>query len=793
MSLGVGDPEVVGEYRLLDRLGSGGMGVVYLARAASGRQVAVKVVHSQFAEDEEFRDRFRQEVAAARRVSGAYTVPVVDADPDAERPWMATLYVPGRTLAEELAERGPLSAARLRRLALGLAGALGDIHRVGVVHRDLKPANVLMAKDGPRVIDFGVSRAADGQALTVTGRVLGTPPFMSPEQLNRPHEVTAASDVFSLGTLLAFAATGYGPFDADSPYLTAYRVVHEPPALAELAQPLRDVVARCLAKDPARRPELPELVEAFTGLPARGPVRVAARGATAGVVTSGVAAGGAPGRAAGGAVSAVAAGSAAVRAGGAVGAAAGAGRARRDGAAGDTAGSPAGGLASGAAAGGAAAGGAGGRAGALLRWPRGRWPRRVLGSLASLTALGLGCGAFLLFGPDDGVRTSGPVGRGVRAAALPDGWRPWEVALHPSGVTPKAGPAGTAGLGEVFDPQCVARQTRLFCGGMGFPTVRLDARSGRLDWRTGALSDPEEMASGSQPIGVRGGLVFVHDAPSEGRTRLVALDAESGEEVWSRQVSDSAEAAIAGDLVLSSAPGDGAITARHSATGEVRWSYPVPPGQECSPAGHAGLPYALCWADDGESETTLVRRLDRASGAATELAHLRNVDEPLGTDGGDLLFLRYQDRDGAPYQSLVRLDAVTGKRREVRMPRLALGHGSLAGGRLFFVQSSGRVTAVDPRSGRTLWSSLSDVERLGLPSVSTREHTVYLCNGSGRVLALDLRDGGERWQTGPRSADSGFGMSMETSAVLRVDGALVASASDGTLFSVDPNSPDPGR
>lgn len=381
----------------------------------------------------------------------------------------------------------------------------------------------------------------------------------------------------------------------------------------------------------------------------------------------------------------------------------------------------------------------------------------------------------------------------MRVVALPEGWRPWEVALHRSEVTPKAGPAGTAGLGEVFDPQCVARGTRLFCGGMGFPTVRLDARSGRLDWRTDALSDPTDIASGSQPIGVRGGLVFVHDSPSEGSTRLVALDGESGAEVWSRQVSDSAEAAIAGDLVLGSAPGDDAITARQATTGEVRWSYPVPPGQECSPAGHAGLPYALCWAEDGESDTTLVRRLDRASGAATELARLRNVDEPLGTDGRDLLFLRYQDRDGAPYQSLVRLDAVTGERREVRMPRLALGHGSLAGGRLFFVQSSGRVTAVDPRSGRTLWSSVSDVERLGLPSVSTREHTVYLCNGSGRVLALDLRDGGERWQTGPRSADSGFGMSTETSAVLRVDGALVASASDGTLFSVDPNSADPGR
>ncbi|MGI3203006.1 serine/threonine-protein kinase [Streptomyces sp. GLT-R25] len=265
-----GEPGAIGSiggYELVDRLGSGGMGVVYLARSVSGRQVAVKVVHAQYALDEEFRARFRQEVAAARRVSGAFTAPVVDADPDAELPWMATLYVPGRTLSEMVDREGPLGGPDLRALALGLVEALRDIHQAGVVHRDLKPSNVLMAGDGPRVIDFGISRAADSQALTVTGRLIGTPPFMSPEQFASPRDVTAASDVFSLGSLLVFAATGNGPFDGGSPYVTGYQVMNEPPSLDGVPQPLRGVIERCLDKDPAARPQLAELQGLFGSLP----------------------------------------------------------------------------------------------------------------------------------------------------------------------------------------------------------------------------------------------------------------------------------------------------------------------------------------------------------------------------------------------------------------------------------------------------------------------------------------------------------------------------------------------
>ncbi|WP_326668833.1 endo alpha-1,4 polygalactosaminidase [Streptomyces canus] len=267
MSLSPGDPESIGGYTLVDRLGSGGMGVVYLGRSDSGRQVAVKLVHPAYALDEEFRTRFRQEVAAARRVSGAFTAAVVDADPDAPQPWMATLYVPGRTLADVVAQDGPLRGSALRVLALGLVEALRDIHRVGMVHRDLKPSNVLMAEDGPRVIDFGISYAVDNEALTMTGRLIGTPPFMSPEQFAAPREVTGASDVFSLGSLLVYAATGSRPFDGSSPYLTGYQVMYEPPALEGVAEPLRSIAERCLDKDPAARPELGELRELLRALP----------------------------------------------------------------------------------------------------------------------------------------------------------------------------------------------------------------------------------------------------------------------------------------------------------------------------------------------------------------------------------------------------------------------------------------------------------------------------------------------------------------------------------------------
>lgn len=261
-------PEYTGHYRLESRLGAGGMGVVHLAESASGMKLAVKVVHAAFAKDPEFRGRFRQEIAAARRVSGAFTAPVVDADPEAERPWMATLFIPGPTLSDEVKRNGPMNPGQLRRLMAGLAEALRDIHRVGVVHRDLKPSNVLLAEDGPKVIDFGISRPKDSELRTETGKLIGTPPFMAPEQFRRPREVGPAADIFALGSVMVHAATGRGPFDSDSPYVVAYQVVHDEPDLTGVPENLAPLVLRCLAKDPEDRPTPDELMRALRSVAA---------------------------------------------------------------------------------------------------------------------------------------------------------------------------------------------------------------------------------------------------------------------------------------------------------------------------------------------------------------------------------------------------------------------------------------------------------------------------------------------------------------------------------------------
>ncbi|MFD4561625.1 protein kinase [Streptomyces sp. NPDC058469] len=264
--LGAADPQRIGAYRLLARLGTGGMGHVYLARSDRGRTVAVKLVREELAAQEEFRARFRQEVRAARRVGGHWTAPVLDADTEAEVPWVATGYVAGPTLQQVVGrDRGALPERSVRILAAGLAHALQDIHAAGIVHRDLKPSNVLVTIDGPRVIDFGIARALETQAgdgLTRTGSLVGSPGFMAPEQV-RGDRITPACDVFCLGSVLAYAATGTLPFGTANSGVHAlmFRIAQEEPDLSGVPEGIADLVHDCLRKDPATRPTLHRILD----------------------------------------------------------------------------------------------------------------------------------------------------------------------------------------------------------------------------------------------------------------------------------------------------------------------------------------------------------------------------------------------------------------------------------------------------------------------------------------------------------------------------------------------------
>lgn len=536
MSLRGSDPAEIGGYPLEARLGSGGMGTVFLARTSSGRPVAIKLIHQQFAGDEEFRIRFRQEVAAARRVSGAFTAAVVDAAPEAEQPWMATTYIEGKTLAQHVAAAGPLDGAELRRLAIGLAEALRDIHRVGVVHRDLKPSNVVLSAEGPRVIDFGISRAADQQTLTMTGRVIGTPPFMSPEQLQAPRGVGPASDIFSLGTLLVYAATGSGPFDADSPYMTAYQVVHEEPSLGAVPEALRTVVGSCLDKEPAGRPSADELLVLLRDLPAdlggAGPTGTQA-GRTRDVITQHHDALPTPVPTA-------------VAEAGTVGTGTSVGRRLRN-----------------------------------------RW-RPVLAAAVAVAAIAGGVAALQSGGQAGG--DGGDKGGSVAepGASLPEGFAPWHKTV-------------AGGRADIPDElRCVARGEALFCGGGGVVAARVHSRDGSREWTAKSPGVPVQGTSlvGATDDTVLGYRFAAEDAPQDPRSEVVALDAESGRELWSAPTGAQStaltgrnqDAVVSGSAVLMVDAANSRLEARNAHSGKVTWATPFPSGTRCAPSSPGAVP-----------------------------------------------------------------------------------------------------------------------------------------------------------------------------------------------------------
>ncbi|WP_328222817.1 serine/threonine-protein kinase [Streptomyces sp. NBC_00310] len=745
MPLRSDDPRSVGGYRVVDRLGNGGMGVVYRARSRSGREVAVKVVHAQYAQDAVFRSRFRQEIEAVRKVSGAFTAAVVDADPEAERPWMATQYVPGRSLAQRIRDRGPLHDTELRPLALGLVEALREIHRAGVVHRDLKPANVLMADDGPRVIDFGISRAAENLALTETGQMIGTPPFMSPEQLTDARTAGPASDVFSLGTLLVYAVTGRGPFDADSPYLTAYRVIHDEPVLDGVDPRLSTVLARCLAKEAAGRPGLDELAREFEAAlpePEPGALPAVTRREDVAAAATEIHVGTGPGA--------------------------------------DAEPDPR---------------------------PARRRLRPLLAATGTVGALVLGLTAYLL-GPGQartGDKATPAPSSTSRWTAPPSGWKPWQTTVF---ATAAAGarrslPAKDGNNGGA--PSCQVHGEDVYCGGAGALPVRVDGRTGRTVWRASiAPTTTERDRYYAGVLGVRDGTVLVQQTVFSGEpvvdpVDLVALDADTGERLWTRRVDITEIApALTGDLVLTPEPDGMTVTARSPRTGAERWSLQMPAGHHCVFTTAGAGTYAHCRpvtrdakAANAESRVLVV---DRADGSA------RTVKVPLdsvllGAKQGDLVLIAdgTEDTDATPgsdptYDTVLLLDLETGARVMTKPGGNGRGRAALTGGVLVFTRSGGQVTAVSPHTGELLWRTRTSLERPGEPGYDAVTGTLYLASATGRVAALDRVKGTLLWETLPRATPT-WSVQGAPWAIPQA-GALVVAVSDGTLFSLDPAHPD---
>ncbi|WP_141576653.1 PQQ-binding-like beta-propeller repeat protein [Actinomadura sp. WMMA1423] len=675
-----GDPRRVGGHRLLGRIGTGGMGQVFLGRSPGGALVAVKVVHPQLVEDPGFRARFRREVDAARAVSGAFTAPVVDADPGAALPWLATAYLPGVPL--DLA--GPLPAPAVAALGAGLAEALVSIHRAGVVHRDLKPSNVILGLDGPKVIDFGIAHAADAAVVTQAGFTAGSPGFIAPEQA-RGGWTGPAADVFSLGAVLVFAATGAGPYGQGPPHVLIYRAVHERPRLDAVTDPaLRAVVEACLDPDPGRRPTPDQLLHRLAGLMPQSadlhgvgwlPDAVATRVLQAGtdvpeVPPTAPGTGGAPGRRRflilGGAAAGVALGT-----GGVVALV----RSLREPSDGSGARTPSASPAASSVP-----------APAAMRDGKVLW-KRFSGDeyLISTPAV---AGGRVFVGSEKGI---------LLAFDARTGEPRWKYRAAQRIVT---GPAVASGLVYAFSQDGVLHA--------------VDARTGKLRW--------QRTVGGTQadPI-VAGGLVYC------GGDALNALDASGGAVRWRRGGADRTPAVADGAVYV---PGGKSLSAYDASTGRPRWTYPSPKGVQDTAAANG----IVCFADfQGEK----IHAVDARTGKRRWTF-----------DTGETATSRPVVADGAVYVcdfggKVSALDPATGTMRwQVQLEGEIHENPVLTGGTLYVpsgVYSDGGVYAIEAGAGRKVWRFRTDEGIESGPAVG--DGIVYTGCKDGYLYALDARGG----------------------------------------------------
>ncbi|MFD3616289.1 PQQ-binding-like beta-propeller repeat protein [Streptomyces sp. NPDC058676] len=678
MTLREDDPRSVGGYRIESRIGTGGMGVVYLGRSASGRAVAVKVVHTRYADNPEFRARFRQEIVAARRVSGAFTAPVVDADPDAERPWMATAFVPGRTLAERVDGTGPLDWRALRRLGTELAEALREIHRAEVVHRDLKPSNVLLlggeGDDGAvRVIDFGISRAASSDVRTQTGMVMGSPPFMAPEQFSRPREVGAAVDVFSLGAVLVYAATGRSPFEAENAYLAAYNTVHSEAELGELPEPLRPLVSACLTKEPENRPTASEVLEALAGLPEELPGEEGRAESSPIPVTT--------------------------LSGQATLPSTGAGTTR----------------------------------------PK-RRRKRLLTGLVGAALLGVTVAASVAVVADDPASTVGEADQAGRQAtgpqatprgSTPPGWRPWHNALEPEKDEPMS-----------IGPACTPDALGVFCSSAQVALTRLSPSTGRVDWTkpmsrkevsSFSLREPvvhdgvvfvssADRAQGVDAFDGRTGKRLWHlDGPVGGfeylsgvllvrldelglsdTARYAAYEPGTGEELWRRELTSTSASPLyagpEGTLYADLRGGSGGVARLDARTGRTLSSVEAPQGDLWLATVHDGTAYYARWEDDtGVSAAFFVQDLGSGKTRRVDFPWSVEPEAPPLVHGDTMYIFDYGN------ETLLALDLKRGKplwssSRELRV----FSEPAFHQGRLYVLLPDTSILALDARTGKEI-------------------------------------------------------------------------------------------
>ncbi|GAA3164707.1 hypothetical protein GCM10010451_11000 [Streptomyces virens] len=741
------DPRELGSYRLLRRLGAGGMGRVYLARSPGGRTVAVKVVRPDLAADADFRARFRHEAEIAKAVSGRFTAPVVDADPEAALPWLATSYVLGPDLTDVVAAHGALPERTVRALAAGLAAALQEVHAAGLVHRDLKPSNVLLAADGPRVIDFGIARAVDGSRMTQTGVVVGSPGYMSPEQA-QGHDVGTAGDVFSLGAVIAFAATGRGAFgDGSSSHASLlYQVVHGEPDLTGVPQSLLGLVRACLMKDPAQRPTPAQIVASLAPQGVEPvlqdwlPSAVASTIAThaAGILDL-EAPDSAPAAAAFGPAPTITAGPAAT------------GNAAQT-PGGYPSGPPTPGYGSAPTPGyghqpGAPAGPAHGGPGTPLSGTvrlgepaTGRSRRRVLGlalgAAAGVAAVGGGTAWWLGQNGNGSDSPSDAAGRG--GTGEPAGER---FTTPPPGVAPQPLWHKTAAE-DGTSPQVPLLTHDGLLLVSGDPLVAYDVKTGTARWSKKDACRPGE------PLLFRGGKVYLADGDYDGV--LVALDVTSGEEVWRSRLGKgvTVESTIAIDdknvYVTANDHGESrsatqyrtAVAAISHTTGKKVWLQKRDWGtRDYDVQGSVSGKY-LVYADSNENLT--VR--DTATGAQLWTKKIGDDWSWQPTIAGGLVLL--------PGEELTAVDADTGDTVWTLSPdgRRGFRNPTAIDGVLYVSDDDDGVWAVNARTGRRKWLC-DDLEVEGPETFLRVGSSLYGATGSlgGGIVALEAASGTVRW------------------------------------------------